>query len=38
MGISLFISRTIVEAHGGHITATNKPGGGAEFCFILPLP
>ena len=37
MGIGLSISRTIVEAHGGRITARNEPGGGASVCFTLPL-
>ena len=37
LGIGLSISRTIVEAHGGQITASNRPGGGASICFSLPL-
>ena len=36
-GIGLSISRTIIEAHGGHIRAANRPGGGAEVSFTLPL-
>lgn len=35
MGIGLTVCRTIVEAHGGEITAENTPGGGAEFRFTL---
>jgi two-component system, LuxR family, sensor kinase FixL len=35
-GIGLSISRTIVEAHGGHIRARNLPGRGAEIRFTLP--
>lgn len=36
MGIGLSVSRTIVEAHGGWITADNRPGGGAVFHVRLP--
>jgi C4-dicarboxylate-specific signal transduction histidine kinase len=37
MGIGLAISRTIVEALGGHITADNNSSiGGARFSFALP--
>lgn len=35
-GLGLFICKTIVEAHGGHIDAENIPGQGARFCFSLP--
>ena len=37
-GLGLAISKAIVEAHGGTITAENASGGGAEFRFTLPLP
>jgi two-component system, LuxR family, sensor kinase FixL len=37
LGIGLSISRTIIEAHGGRITASNLPEGGASICFSLPL-
>jgi two-component system sensor kinase FixL len=37
MGIGLPISRTIVEAHGGKITAEPRDGGGSIFCFTLPM-
>lgn len=35
MGIGLTVCRTIVEAHGGSISARNGTNGGAEFCFTL---
>ena len=37
LGIGLTASRTIVEAHGGHISARNRPEGGAAFTFTLPM-
>jgi PAS domain S-box-containing protein len=36
MGLGLPISRTIVEAHGGQITARDREEGGAVFTFTLP--
>jgi len=36
MGLGLAISRSIVEAHGGKLTAEQKPGGGSIFRFTLP--
>ena len=35
MGIGLSVCATIIKAHGGHITARNRPTGGAEFTFTL---
>jgi PAS domain S-box-containing protein len=36
-GLGLFISRAIVEAHGGHIWVESTEGQGATFSFRLPL-
>lgn len=36
-GVGLAVCRGLIEAHGGRIWATNRSGGGAQFCFTLPL-
>jgi PAS domain S-box-containing protein len=37
LGMGLAIVRSIIEAHGGTIGAENANGGGARFCFRLPV-
>jgi two-component system sensor histidine kinase KdpD len=36
-GLGLAICKAIIEAHGGRITAAQRPGGGARFTFTLPV-
>ncbi len=38
LGLGLSIVKGIVEAHGGKVSAANRPGGGACFTFTLPIP
>ncbi|MCY1069339.1 AAA family ATPase [Nannocystis sp. RBIL2] len=37
LGLGLYITRTIVEAHGGRIRLDSEAGRGATFCVDLPL-
>jgi PAS domain S-box-containing protein len=37
LGMGLAIVRSIVESHGGTITAENAEGGGSRFEFVLPV-
>ena len=37
LGIGLSICSTIIKAHGGEIYANNRPEGGAQFMFTIPL-
>ncbi|HEY2802078.1 MAG TPA: sensor histidine kinase KdpD [Chthoniobacterales bacterium] len=37
LGLGLHIARQLVEAHGGHLIARNRSGGGACFSIRLPL-
>ncbi len=38
MGMGLSVTKSIIEAHGGAIWATNNPARGATFHFSLPEP
>jgi signal transduction histidine kinase len=35
-GLGLAIARSLVEAHGGRITAASRPGQGTTMRFVLP--
>ncbi len=37
-GLGLYISKAIVEEHGGELRVESVAGGGSDFCFTLPLP
>jgi two-component system, OmpR family, sensor histidine kinase KdpD len=36
-GLGLSIAKTFVDAHGQRIWVRDAPGGGAQFCFTLPV-
>jgi two-component system sensor histidine kinase KdpD len=36
-GLGLAIAKTFVAAHGQRIWVEDAPGGGARFCFTLPV-
>jgi len=38
LGLGLYISRCIIEAHGGTIWAESKAGEGSRLSFTLPIP
>ena len=35
-GLGLYLTRSIIEAHGGRIWADPQPSQGARICFSLP--
>ncbi|RYZ68293.1 MAG: HAMP domain-containing histidine kinase [Proteobacteria bacterium] len=37
LGIGLYVSRSIILAHGGKISVKSQPGEGSEFMFHLPV-
>lgn len=37
IGLGLSIAKRLAEAHGGTLTAANRPGGGAKFVMVLPV-
>ena len=37
LGLGLAISKGVVEAHGGSISASNRPEGGARFEILIPI-
>ena len=37
LGLGLYISREIVEKHGGEMSFSSEEGKGSTFCFTLPL-
>jgi signal transduction histidine kinase len=37
LGLGLAIARMLARAHGGELTAANRPGGGARFTLCMPV-
>jgi signal transduction histidine kinase len=37
VGLGLMVVKTIVDAHGGHVSVRSEPGSGATFRMVLPL-
>jgi signal transduction histidine kinase len=36
LGLGLYISKTLIEAHQGNLWVVSEPGVGSNFCFTLP--
>jgi signal transduction histidine kinase len=37
LGMGLSIARSLIEAHGGRLSAANNPDGGATLTFTVPV-
>jgi signal transduction histidine kinase len=36
-GLGLYLCKAVIDAHGGRIALTSRPGGGTAVRFTLPL-
>jgi signal transduction histidine kinase len=37
LGLGLYVTKQIIEAHGGTLTVASKPGAGTTFTFAVPI-